>query len=353
MIVPGHLAARSCVPQDDVNNRARYWHTTDDGRVQCDLCPRYCTMRDGQAGFCSVRRNTDGMLELTAYGYPSGLAIDPIEKKPLYHVMPGARVLSFGTTGCNLACRFCQNWELSTSRAGGLAGRPMSPEAMVAVALENGCQGIAYTYNDPVIFAEYAIDVAETAHQAGLLNIAVTAGYIEPEPRADFFVHMDAANVDMKAMDPAFYRTLTGGRLDVVQDTLRYLAHETDVWVEVTNLVIPGLNDSEAGIRELSAWVATEMGPDVPLHLSAFHPSHRMMDVPRTPASTLFEARCIALDAGLRFVYTGNVADEDGGTTWCWSCHQPLIERRGFQVVANRLVDGHCRCGALIPGCWG
>jgi len=311
-------------------------------------------MRDGQAGFCSVRRNAGGILELTAYGHPSGLAVDPIEKKPLYHVMPGSRVLSFGTTGCNLACRFCQNWEMSTAKAGEVRGRVVPPESIVAAALANDCQGIAYTYNDPVIFAEYAMDIAEVAHQAGLLNIAVTAGYIEPAPRADFFALMDAANVDLKSIDPTFYRTLTGGRLDVVQDTLRYLAHETEVWLEVTNLVIPGLNDSAAGIRELSAWVATELGPDVPLHLSAFHPSHRMTDVPRTPSSRLFEARRIALDEGLRFVYTGNIADADGATTWCWNCHQPVIERRSFQVVANRLDDGRCHgCGARIPGRWG
>jgi len=229
----------------------------------------------------------------------------------------------------------------------------VSPESVVEAALANDCQGIAYTYNDPVIFAEYAIDIAEVAHAAGLLNIAVTAGYIEPAPRAEFFALMDAANVDLKSIDPTFYRTLTGGRLDVVQDTLRYLAHETEVWLEVTNLVIPGLNDSESAIRQLATWVAMEIGPDVPLHLSAFHPSHRMMDVPRTPSSTLFEARHIALEAGLRFVYTGNIADAEGATTWCWNCHARLIERRGFQVVSNHLVDGHCRCGALIPGRWG
>jgi len=310
-------------------------------------------MRDGQAGFCAVRRNTGGALELTAYGHPSGLAIDPIEKKPLNHVLPGARVLSFGTTGCNLACRFCQNWDLSTARAGEGHGRTLSPESVVEAARVNGCQGIAYTYNDPVIFAEYAMDVAVLAREAGLLNIAVTAGYIEPEPRADFFAVMDAANVDFKSIDPTFYRTVTGGRLDVVQDTLRYLAHETDVWLEVTNLVIPGLNDSDGGIRELATWIATELGPDVPLHLSAFHPSHRMMDVPRTPFETLHRARQLAIDAGVCFVYTGNVVDIDGATTWCWNCHAPLIERRGFQVVSNRLVDAHCNCGALIPGCWG
>ena len=333
---------------------ARYWLTTADGRVRCVLCPRHCTMREGQAGFCAVRRNVGGALQLTAYGHPTGLAVDPIEKKPLNHVTPGARVLSFGTIGCNLACRFCQNWELSTARAGEVHGRVLSPEAVVQAALANDCQGIAYTYNDPVIFAEYAMDIATLAHEAGLLNIAVTAGYIEPKPRADFFACMDAANVDLKSIRPEFYRTVTGGRLDVVQDTLRYLAHETNVWFEVTNLVIPGLNDSDGEIAELAAWVATDLSPDVPLHLSAFHPSHRMMDVPRTPFQTLHRARQLAIDAGLRFVYTGNVLDVAGATTCCWHCHQPLIERRGFLVVTYRLDDGRCPdCGALIPGHWG
>jgi len=332
---------------------ARYWHVAADGRVQCDLCPRHCRMRDGQAGFCSVRRNHGGALELTAYGHPSGLAIDPIEKKPLNHVLPGSRVLSFGTTGCNLACRFCQNWELSTARASEARGRALSPEAIVEAALANGCQGIAYTYNDPVIFAEYAMDIAAVARDAGLLNIAVTAGYIEPQPRADFFALMDAANVDLKSIRPQFYRAVTGGHLDVIQDTLRYLAHETDVWLEVTNLVIPGLNDSDDEITELATWVAMELGPDVPLHLSAFHPSHRLMDVPRTPASTLVRARQLARDAGLRFVYTGNVADTPGSTTWCPSCATALVERDGYAVVANRLMDGCCAaCGAPIPGRW-
>ena len=330
---------------------ARYWHLGDDGRAQCDLCPRHCALRDGQAGFCFVRRNVGGRLDLTTYGRSSGLAIDPIEKKPLYHVTPGAEVLSFGTAGCSLACRFCQNWEISTANQFDVLATDASPASIAATAARRGCQGVAFTYNDPTIFAEYAIDTALAVRQRGLLNIAVTAGYIEPAPRADFFEFMDAANVDLKSIRPDFYRRVVGGHLEPVQDTLRYLVHETAVWVEVTNLVIPGLNDSEAELHELAAWVASDLGPDVPLHLSAFHPAHRMMDVPRTPAATLRSARRIALGEGLHFVYTGNVADDEGSTTWCPQCGTVLIARAGYTVTEDTIRDGHCpTCGTVIPG---
>jgi len=332
---------------------ARYWHTGDDGRVVCDLCPRHCALRDGQAGFCFVRHNVGGQLKLATYGRASGFAVDPIEKKPLYHVLPGADVLSFGTAGCSLACRFCQNWEISTATKLEVLGTDAPPEAIAATAARRGCQGVAYTYNDPTIFAEYAIDTAQAVRARGLLNIAVTAGYIEPKPRVDFFEFMDAANVDLKSIRPDFYRRVVGGRLEPVQDTLRYLVRETNVWVEVTNLVIPGLNDSEAELHELAAWIASELGPDVPLHLSAFHPSHRMMDVPRTPLATLRLARRIALDEGLRFVYTGNVADEDGSTTWCPGCGASLVARMGYSVTKAAIEHSHCpNCGAAIPGFW-
>lgn len=334
---------------------ARYWHTGGDGRVVCDLCPRHCALRQGQAGFCFVRRNTGGQLELTAR--PSGFAIDPVEKKPLNHVAPGARVLSFGTPGCSLACRFCQNWELSTARQYASQGVAASPETIAELAIARGCQGVAYTYNDPTIYAEYAIDIAQAVRARGLLNIAVTAGYINPVPRADFFEHMDAANVDLKSIRPDFYRRVVNGHLEAVQDTLRYLAHETNVWVEVTNLVIPGLNDSKAELHELAAWIATELGPDVPLHLTAFHPDHRLLDVPATPPATLRGARQIAQGEGLRFVYTGNVADAEGSTTWCPHCGAALIVRDGYRVTANHIDNGpdngRCaKCGAVIPGRW-
>ena len=308
-------------------------------------------MRGGQAGFCFVRRNVGGRLELTAR--PSGFASDPIEKKPLNHVTPGAGVLSFGTPGCSLACRFCQNWELSTAKQYDRLGTAASPDVIAEMAVAHGCQGVAYTYNDPTIYAEYAIDVAQAVRARGLLNIAVTAGYINPIPRADFFEHMDAANVDLKSIRPDFYRRVVNGHVEAVQDTLRYLVRETNVWVEVTNLVIPGLNDSEAELHELAAWVAAELGPDVPLHLTAFHPSHRMMDVAATPIATLRRARQIAMGEGLRFVYTGNVADAEGLTTWCPQCGLALVVRTGYRVTKHTLVDGHCaKCGTTVPGRW-
>jgi len=322
-----------------------------DGRVVCDLCPRHCALRDGQAGFCFVRRNLGGRLELTTYGRSSGFAVDPVEKKPLYHFMPGSPVLSFGTAGCSLACRFCQNWEISTATEYDVLAVSAPPDAIAAAAVRSGCQGVAYTYNDPTIFAEYAIDTARAVRARGLANIAVTAGYIEPGPRADFFEFMDAANVDLKSIRPGFYRHIVNGHLEPVKDTLRYLVHETPVWVEVTNLVIPGLNDSDAELHELAAWMAYELGPDVPLHFSAFHPSHRLLDAPRTPPATLRRARQIAIDEGLHFVYTGNIADEEGSTTYCPQCHAALIVRNGYTVTKDAIKDGRCpSCGAVIPG---
>ncbi len=341
-------------PTSSGAGKARYWHTTDDGRVRCDLCPRECTLRDGQRGFCFVRQNVAGRLNLTTYGRSSGLAIDPIEKKPLNHVAPGTTVLSFGTAGCNLGCQFCQNWELSTARDADVLGVQAAPEAIAQTAADAGCRGVAYTYNDPVIFAEYAIDVAAACRERGLLNVAVTAGFINPEPRADFFAAMDAANVDLKSFDPDFYRRVTGGRLEVVQDTLRYLVHETAVWTEITTLVIPGHNDSDAELGAMAVWIATELGPDVPWHVTAFHPDNRMRDVPRTPASSLLRARRIGQDAGLRFVYTGNVRAPDGATTCCPGCGQALIVRDGYAVTRYGLTPhGTCRqCGTPIPGRW-
>ena len=333
---------------------ARYWHLLDDGRVECDLCPRHCRLRDGQSGFCAVRRNSGGVLDLVAYGRSSGVAIDPIEKKPLNHVAPGSTVLSFGTIGCDLACKFCQNWDISTARAESLLRVEAPPDDIVATAVANRCWGVAYTYNDPVIAPEYVIDVAQAAREVGLRNVAVTAGSIEPEPRADLFAVVDAANVDLKSINPGFYRRVVGGRLDVVQDTLRYLVHETSVWVEVTTLVIPGYNDSDAELHELASWVATELSPDVPLHLTAFHPSHKMLDVPPTPTATLRRARGIALNEGLRFVYTGNIADAEGSTTWCPGCGASVIKRQGYRADARGLTtDGRCaNCGKRIPGLW-
>jgi pyruvate formate lyase activating enzyme len=333
---------------------ARFWHRAADGRVECGLCPRHCRLRRGQRGFCFVRENVNDELTLTTYGRSSGFCIDPVEKKPLNHFYPGTPVLSFGTAGCNLACQFCQNWDISAARAMDRLMDRAAPEAIAAAAAGAGCRSVAYTYNDPVIFAEYAIDTAEACHAQGLANVAVTAGYIEPGPRAEFFAPMDAANVDLKSFNPDFYRKLTGARLETVLDTLRYLVHETHVWTEVTTLLIPTLNDSDAEIAALAEWVAGELGADVPLHFTAFHPDHRLRHLPRTPAATLTRARRLGLAAGLRYVYTGNVIDVAGAATACPGCGRALIERVGYEIAAYRLTPaGTCPgCGAGVAGRW-
>jgi pyruvate formate lyase activating enzyme len=310
-------------------------------------------MRPGQHGFCFVRRNHDGRLILDTYGRSSGFAIDPIEKKPLNHVLPGARVLSFGTAGCNLACKFCQNWDISHARRLDRLTDAASPAQIAQAAAASGCRGVAYTYNDPIIFAEYAMDTAAEARALGLVNIAVTAGFIEAPAREEFLGAMDAANIDLKAFTDDFYRRITGGRLGVVLDTL-VAAVGLGVWTEVTTLLIPGLNDSDAELRRLAGWLARELGPDVPWHVTAFHPSGRMMDRPRTPAASVRRAQQIGLDAGLHHVYTGNIADSDGASTTCWRCGERLITRVGYSTTVQGLTpDGRCTgCGTAIAGLW-
>ncbi|MCA0435766.1 MAG: AmmeMemoRadiSam system radical SAM enzyme [Actinobacteria bacterium] len=331
---------------------ARYWHPLDDGRIQCDLCPRECRLREGQRGFCFVRANSGGALQLTTYGRSSGFCIDPIEKKPLNHFYPGTSVLSFGTAGCNLGCRFCQNHDISKAREMDRLQDAAGPDDIARAAAEMGCRSVAYTYNDPVIFTEYAIDVAGACRARGLRNVAVTAGYVQGQARRDFFSVMDAANVDLKGFTEDFYQRLTGARLSTVLETLSYLVHETSVWVEITTLVIPGHNDDPAQLRALSRWVATELGPDVPLHFSAFHPDHRMREVRRTPLETLVAARDIARAEGVRFVYTGNVHHRDGDTTCCPGCGTDLIVRDWYEIRSYRLTaTGRCpRCDAQLPG---
>ena len=333
---------------------ARWWHATADGRIQCDLCPRDCQLRDGQRGMCFVRqREGDGMV-LTTYGKSSGFALDPIEKKPLNHFYPGSSVLSFGTAGCNLACKFCQNWDISKSREMDRLTDQAQPEAIARAAVEAGATSVAFTYNDPTIFAEYAMDVADACHAVGLKTVAVTAGYIHAAPRRDFYAKLDAANVDLKAFTDEFYFKQTGAHLEPVKDTLRYLVHETSVWTEITTLLIPGLNDSDAELAELSAWVAGELGVDVPLHFSAFHPDYKMTDRPPTPPETLRRARAIARAHGLRYVYTGNVHDQEGDTTSCPSCGTAVIERDWYEILDAHLDHGACgACGTPIAGRFG
>jgi pyruvate formate lyase activating enzyme len=333
----------------------RWWHALQDGRIQCDLCPRDCKLHEGQRGACFVRARQGDQMILTTYGRSSGFCIDPIEKKPLNHFYPGSSVLSFGTAGCNLACKFCQNWDISKSRDMDRLMDQASPETIASEALKYGCKSVAFTYNDPVIFAEYAMDVADACHAHGVQAVAVTAGYMHDQPRRDFYAKMDAANVDLKAFTDDFYFKLTGSHLQPVLDTLIYLKQETQVWFEITTLLIPGHNDSDAEISAMCDWILKELGPDVPLHFSAFHPDHKMPDVPATPPATLVRARNIALKAGLHYVYTGNVHHAEGDTTFCPDCQVPLIVRDWYQIKQYKLTpEGHCPdCGTAVAGRFG
>jgi pyruvate formate lyase activating enzyme len=333
----------------------RWWHAIDKDRIQCDLCPRDCKLHDGQRGACFVRKREGGQIVLTTYGRSSGFCVDPIEKKPLNQFYPGTSVLSFGTAGCNLACKFCQNWDISKSSEMDTLMDAASPEAIADAALRLGCKSVAFTYNDPVIFAEYALDVADACHAKGVQTVAVTAGYIHAEPRREFYAKMDAANVDLKGFSEAFYFKLTGAHLAPVLETLEYLVKETGVWTEITTLLIPGKNDSDAEIAAESEWIMTHLGPDVPLHFTAFHPDWKMRDVPPTPPATLTRARRIARRAGLRYVYTGNVHDEAGGTTLCPSCENPVIVRDWYEIRGYHLTEsGACAaCGAQVAGRYG
>ena len=330
----------------------RHWRRLDDGRVQCDVCPRYCRLHEGQRGLCFVRGRDRNGIELYTYGRSSGFCVDPIEKKPLNHFLPGSAVLSFGTAGCNLACKFCQNWDMSKSREMDTLADAASPAELAATARRLGCASVAFTYNDPTVFMEYAIDVAQACREADVRTVAVTAGYICPRPREEFFAGIDAANVDLKAFTERFYRHVCGAELAPVLDTLVYLKRETRVWLEITTLLIPGENDSDAELDAMTRWIAAELGPDVPLHFSAFHPDWKMTDRPATPPATLTRARSLAMRNGLRYVYTGNVHDAAGGSTWCPGCGALLIERDWFELGHWGLApDGACAaCGLEIPG---
>ena len=340
----------------------RYWHALEDGRVQCDVCPRFCKLHEGQRGLCFVRQNVQQQVVMTSYGRSSGFAIDPIEKKPLNHFLPGTPIFSFGTAGCNLACKFCQNWDISKSREMDTLMSLAAPDLIAKTALEQGCSSVAYTYNDPVIFHEYAIDTAQACRELGIKSVAVSAGYVCAEPRAEFYQWMDAANIDLKAFSEDFYYKITGGHLQPVLETLQYLKHETQVWFELTTLLIPGENDSEAELEAMTQWVVDALGPDVPMHFTAFHPDWKMTDKPHTPTSSLLKARAIAGKNGVRYAYVGNVHDKSAESTYCHHCGKLLIGRDWY-VLSDWHLDahGHCqfcgtKCAGLFnpkPGDWG
>jgi len=340
----------------------RYWQTLADGRVQCDICPRHCRLGEGQRGLCFVRARENDQIVLKTYGRSSGFCVDPIEKKPLNHFLPGTPVLSFGTAGCNLTCKFCQNWDISKSREIDTLADSASPQALARAAQHTGCRSVAFTYNDPVIFFEYAIDVAQACHAVGVKTVAVTAGYISPMPRVEFFRHMDAANVDLKGFSEDFYHRLCTASLAAVLDTLKYVRHETNCWLEITTLLIPGENDSEQELHALSQWVFEQLGPDVPLHFTAFHPDYKMRDKPHTPHATLIKAYEIARATGLSHVYVGNVRDRVRASTYCAKCGDRLIGRDGYVITDYVLGSGGAcpHCGTPLagvfdkaPGHWG
>lgn len=332
------------------NFPAQYWHLLETKRMQCDLCPHACVLQDGQCGRCGVRCNRQQQM-VTLYGKVSGFAVDPVEKKPFYHFLPGSQVLSFGTIGCNLSCKFCQNWQISTAEDSAALSE-LNSATIIAMAQREHCASVAFTYNEPTIFIEYAMDVAKECRKSGIHTIAVTNGYICAKPREEFYRYIDAANVDLKAFTDSFYQKITGAHLAPVLDTLSYLKHQTQVWLEITYLLIPGENDSDREIDSATKWIATSLGKDVPVHFSAFYPTWKMPDKPATLPATLLRARAIAQNNGLCYVYTGNIYDPEGSHTYCHNCGKCVIERSGYMLGAyNLTATGHCKfCHAKCTG---
>jgi len=333
-------------------HEARWWDLDANGKLHCYLCPRHCHIGDGQAGFCFIRVNQGGKLYSLGYASPAAIQIDPIEKKPLNHFLPDTKILSMGTAGCNMGCFFCQNWDISKSRSDQVHSTHLEPEQVVELAIHHGCPAIAFTYNEPTIWAEYVIDICAVAHKHGLKTVMVTNGYITREAFHDVYDHIDAANVDLKAFTENFYGKVTLTHLEPVLETLLRLKNETNVWFELTNLMIPTLNDDEAETRKLAEWILQHLGPEIPLHFTAFHPDFKLRDKPRTPPETLHRAREIARETGLHYVYEGNILS-DGGNTLCPQCGELLVKRSWHDVLWNRIVVGACpKCGHRIPGNW-
>ncbi|MBI4859563.1 MAG: AmmeMemoRadiSam system radical SAM enzyme [Candidatus Riflebacteria bacterium] len=330
---------------------ARWWKPADDRTVHCFLCPHRCAIADGGFGICHVRQNRGGRLVSLVYGTATGFAADPVEKKPLAHFLPGTAILSFGTVGCNLRCVFCQNWTSSRAKADDIPLVDVTPDQVVALARKHGCPSIAYTYNEPIISAEFVVEVSRLARREGLKNVLVTNGYVTPEARPDVMECIDGANVDLKGFTERFYADLTGSHLEPVKDTLRWMVREAGVWVEITTLLIPGENDSPGEIAASTEWIATTLGADVPVHFTAFHPDYRLLSRPPTPPATLAQARAIAMQKGLRYVFVGNVMDEDSQSTYCPGCGKVVIRRNWHEIRSCELDGNRCRaCGATIAG---
>lgn len=328
----------------------KYQTTLKDNKVQCNICPRNCKLSEGQNGFCQIRKNIGGKVTLTSYGYNTGLSVDPIEKKPLYHFYPGSKVLSFGTLGCNMGCMFCQNWQISKSKADPKINHT-EPEQIVELAIKLGCKSVAFTYNDPVIFFEYAVDTAKICRDKGIKTIAVTSGFINPEPRKEFFAYMDATNIDLKGFSEEFYKKNCLSSLEPILDTIKYVRNATNCWMELTTLLIEGENDSDTELQKECEWIVENLGEDVPLHFSAFHPDYKFMDRPPTKFSTLLRAYDIAKEAGIKYVYTGNIPDTKTSTTYCDACSKPLIIRMNYETISENIQGGRCKfCGEKCAG---
>ncbi|MDI6849512.1 MAG: AmmeMemoRadiSam system radical SAM enzyme [Candidatus Saccharicenans sp.] len=331
---------------------ARYYRKLPDREIKCDLCPRFCRLGDKERGFCGVRENQDGRYYTLVYGQVASLNVDPIEKKPFFHFLPGSGAFSLATAGCNLSCKFCQNWEISQMRPEQVKSVSLSPEALVASCERYDCPVIAYTYTEPVIFFEYMFDSSQLARKKGLRNVVVTAGYINPEPLADLLRVVDAVKVDLKAFNQKFYSEYVRGELQPVLQTIKQIAR-SGTWLEIVYLVIPTLNDNPAEIRDMCRYLKEEIGPDYPVHFSRFHPMYLVKNLPPTPVSTLERLREAALAEGLHYVYVGNVPGHPGENTYCPKCGNLIIERYGYVIRKKELSGNKCRyCGQTVAGVW-
>jgi len=330
---------------------AMFWEKKKDKIIQCHLCPRHCVIKENERGNCRVRENKEGKLYSLVYGEACAVAIDPMEKKTLFHFLPSTDVYSIGTAGCNLHCKFCQNWSTSQANPEDVAVEKLLPKEIVDKAIDSGCRSIAYTYNEPVVYYEYALDTAKIAKKRGVKNVIVCSGFINQEPLLEWCKYINAANIDLKGFTDAYYRKITGAWLQPVLDTIKTL-HEKGVWLELTNLIVPTLNDDMKTIKKMCEWIKENLGADVPLHFSTFFPCYLLQNLPSTPPETVLKARKVALKAGLNYVYAGNILAEKEGNTYCHKCRKLLIKRRWFEVEQNNLKDGKCSCGSKIPGVW-